>query len=145
MSKCLQGSQREAWDEVFRLAFQNPFLDGVRDSVEERFQPSLDVDETDQAYFLSLDVPGVRKEDVKIESSGNVLTISGERKQEKRSNTKSIGRYERAFGRFSRRFTLPTIVDANRIEAKLEDGVLKVELPKAEQARPRLVEVQSSK
>lgn len=110
------------------------------------FQPTVDVEETDHAYLLSADLPGLKKEDVRVDLSENVLTISGERKRE--TDSKDQGgerRYERSYGRFMRSFTLPQAIDANKVEANMEDGVLRVALPKSETSKPRNIEVRSGK
>ncbi|WII72592.1 Hsp20/alpha crystallin family protein [Bdellovibrio sp. 22V] len=97
------------------------------------YTPAIDVTEADEHYLMSVDLPGMKKEDIKIEMDGNMLTISGERKRE----TKSVS--------FSRRFTIPTTVDAEKIEAHYEDGVLNLYLPKTPVAKARKIEVQTDK
>jgi HSP20 family protein len=150
-----RGNKTPAWntadfDELFERAFRNPFslLEELRPTMsgsQDWFQPSFDVDETDEAYLLSVDLPGVKKEDVKIDLSENVLTISGERKHEREEKDKGSRRYERSYGRFQRSFTLPTTVDANHVEANIEDGVLRIALPKSEQSKPRSIQIQAGK
>ena len=83
----------------------------------------------------------MRKEDVKVELDGDVLTVEGERKQEKEEKTKRFHRTERAYGRFVRRFSLPTHVDGGSVKAEFKDGVLNVHLPKTEAAKPKAIEV----
>lgn len=101
------------------------------------FTPSCDINETKDHYLVSFDTPGVKKEDIKIEVQGNELVISGERHRE---NTL---RHERAYGKFERTFELPTSINADKIEAQYENGVLSVALPKAEAAKGRTVQIQS--
>lgn len=147
-----KGNRMPMWnmpdiDDMFERAFRNPFslLEEIRPKMADSqwFNPGFDVDETEEAYLLSVDLPGMKKEDVKVDLTENVLTISGERKHERGSKDK--GRYERAYGRFHQSFTLPTTVDVNRVEANLEDGVLHIALPKSEQAKPRSIQVQAGK
>lgn len=108
------------------------------------FQPSCDISETEDHYLVSFDMPGVKKEDIKIEVHGSTLVISGERQRKMSSpNSDSTIRTERTYGKFERSFDLPTSVDANRIEAQYNDGVLSVALPKAEQAKPRTVQIKT--
>ncbi len=103
------------------------------------FSPSVDVEESDEMYLISADLPGLKKDNVKIEVSGNNLNISGERSKE----VKSEGYYERAHGRFFRSFTLPENVDAKKVEAIFEDGVLRLVLPKVEVQPKQEIKIQS--
>jgi len=100
-----------------------------------QFQPSADISETENHYMVSFDIPGVKKEDVKIEMRGNQLFVTGERRQEARSG--------RTYGKFERSFALPESVNTDKIEAHYEDGVLSIALPKAEEAKPKTIEIQS--
>lgn len=103
------------------------------------FSPSVDVEENDEMFLVSADIPGVKKEDLKIDVHGNTLRLSGERRRE----VKEEGYYERSSGRFSRTFTLPENVDSSKIEAHFEDGVLRVVLPKTEVKGAQEIKVQS--
>jgi HSP20 family protein len=108
------------------------------------FQPSCDIHEAKDHYLVSFDMPGVKKEDIKIEVQGNQLMISGERQREVREeNGEAILRHERVYGKFERTFALPTSIDADKIEAYYENGVLNVALPKAESAKGRTIQVQT--
>ena len=107
------------------------------------FQPSCDVTEGKGHYLISFDMPGVKKEDIKIEVQGNQLVISGERQREMKSDTESSLRHERIYGNFARTFALPNSVHADKIEAHYEDGVLNVVLPKADSAKGRTIQVQT--
>lgn len=110
------------------------------------FQPSCDISETKDHYLVSFDLPGVKAEDVKIEVQENQLMISGERHHEaKNGTTGAMVRHGRAYGKFERTFTLPTSVNSEKIEAQFENGVLNIALPKAETAKPRLIQIQSGK
>lgn len=106
--------------------------------------PAIDVDETNDAYIVCADLPGVKKEDVSIECSGNQLTISAERKYETPEGGKN-GRRERFYGSYQRSFTLPSGVDADKIAATFEGGELKLQIPKGEQARSRKIEIGEKK
>lgn len=108
------------------------------------FQPSCDVNETKDLYLVSFDMPGVKKEDIKIEVQGNQLVISGERQREvKEENGEATLHHERMYGRFERTFTLPATIAADKIEAHYENGVLNVALPKAEAAKGRAIQIQT--
>lgn len=130
------------------------FDDFFRPFGEERtslWNPRVDFSETDDAYLIHADIPGVKKEDIDIDvqdslprtGSGGTLSISGERHQESAETDKkhNVLRAERAVGRFYRSFSLPSTVDVDAIEAKVEDGVLNVRVPKAKEVKPRKIEV----
>lgn len=110
---------------------------------ERSFQPACEITESEEHYAMSVDLPGMRKEDIKVEMNGDVLTISGERKKETTSRQERVQRYEKAYGFFKRSFTLPTSIAADRIEAHYENGVLELCLPKTQLAKPRQINVQS--
>jgi HSP20 family protein len=111
-----------------------------------RFQPSCDIRETKDHYVVSMDMPGVKKDDVKIEIQSNQLLISGERRYSSKEEVgESTLRHERAYGKFERTFTLPSTINAEKIEAHYEDGVLSVALPKVEVATGRTIEIQTGK
>jgi HSP20 family protein len=108
------------------------------------FQPSCDISETKDHYMLSFDVPGIRKEDIKIEVEENRLVIAGERQREVKANgDESALRHERVYGKFERTFTLPNSINVDKIEAHYENGVLNVALPKAESAKARNIQIQT--
>jgi HSP20 family protein len=103
--------------------------------------PPVDIQETEKEYIVKADLPDVKKEDVKVEIDEDMLTVEGERKQEKEEKDNRFHRTERTYGRFVRRFVLPTHVDGTAIKAEFKDGVLNVHLPKTEAARPKAIEV----
>jgi Molecular chaperone (small heat shock protein) len=108
------------------------------------FQPSCDISESKDHYLVSFDMPGVKKEDIKIDVQENNLIISGERQREmKEQNQEGAFYNERSYGKFERTFVMPKSVDVERIEAHYENGVLNVALPKAETAKPRTIQIQS--
>lgn len=97
--------------------------------------------ETDQAYRLTFDIPGVKKEDIKIEFKDRTLTLSGERKRAETKETDRQTLRERVYGTFSRSFVLPEGVDAENIQAAYQDGVLEVTIPKAPEVKPRAIQI----
>lgn len=103
--------------------------------------PAVDIAERDDEYLVRMELPGVRKEDVRITIENNILTIRGEKKQEETKSDDGFRRVERSYGSFQRSFTLPSAVRADKIDAVSQDGVLTVRLPKAEEARPKQIEV----
>ncbi len=103
--------------------------------------PAVDVRESDDAYVFTAELPGLAKDDVNITLEDSVLTLSGERRFEEEDEEKNYRRIERAYGTFSRSFTLPSQVDAEHISAKFKDGLLTVTVPKAELAKPRKITI----
>lgn len=116
-----------------------------RDSAAAAWVPPVDVLEEADAIRITAEVPGVRPEDVKISVEGNVLTVHGTKQQLAEERTERVHRYERTYGAFERTFTLPATVDAAHIKAGYDNGVLTITLPKAEQAKPRQIQVEVSK
>ncbi len=106
-----------------------------------QFTPSCDTVESDTHYLFSFDVPGMPKEDIKVEITENTLVVSGERKETSRVKGKSGGYTERYYGKFSRSFTLPSAVNADRTEAEYKDGVLRISVPKVESAKPKEIKI----
>jgi HSP20 family protein len=122
--------------EINRL-FDSFFEGGVQD--EEAFglskwTPAVDIAERENEYLVKVELPGVAKNDVKITLESNILTIRGEKKQEKTENKGEFHRIERSYGSFQRSFTLPASVKNDKIDATYDNGVLTVTLPKAEEA-----------
>jgi len=103
--------------------------------------PAVDVEETATEYAIKADLPDVKKADVKVGIENGVLTIEGERKQEKEEKGKKFHRVERTYGKFVRRLTVPTDVDQAQVAADFKDGVFNVRLPKSANAKPRSIEV----
>lgn len=103
--------------------------------------PSVDLRETDEQYTLAADLPGLKKDEIEISLVDDVVTIKGERKQEQEQNASGWHVFERNYGTFQRSFRLPRGVDAEKVNAKFENGVLTVTLPKPEQARKKQIEV----
>ena len=105
------------------------------------FSPAFEVKETPEAFVVKADVPGVREEDLDISLHDSVLTVSGSRQAEERKESEGYALYERQFGSFSRSFSLPDIADGERIEAKLDSGVLTLTVAKKAEAKPRKIEI----
>ena len=103
------------------------------------FTPLADVEETDEAYLVEIELPGVKREDVDIEVAGQLLTVRGDRKEKERVGI--LRRRERTVGHFSYEVTLPSGIDEDAVEAHLDEGVLHVRLPKPERDRPRRIEI----
>ena len=118
-----------------------PRTNGKEAKIAADWVPSVDVSETDGEYQIKAEIPDVKKEDVKVTLEDGVLTIQGERKQEKEENGKKYHRVERSYGSFVRSFTLPDLVDEEKVKAEFKDGVLNLQLPKSEKAKPKAIEV----
>jgi HSP20 family protein len=114
---------------------------------EDAFQgwaPAVDIFERGDDLILSAELPGVRREELDLKVEGNVLTLRGERQRDKTIHEDQYHRIERTYGTFARSFTLPSTVDPSRIEARFKDGILEVVLPKAENAKPKRIDVKVS-
>ncbi len=118
-----------------------PRTNGKETMVVADWVPSVDVSETDGDYQIKAEIPDVKKEDVKVTVEDGVLTIQGERMQEKEEKGKKYHRVERSYGSFVRSFTLPDLVDEEKVKAEFKDGVLNLHLPKSEKAKPKAIEV----
>jgi HSP20 family protein len=101
----------------------------------------LDVAETEKSLEIHMDLPGVTAKDIDIQVNGNLLTISGERKEEKEEKGKTFHRVERSYGSFSRTVTLPCDVNENEVAAEYKDGVLTIKLPKTEESKAHKIKV----
>lgn len=103
--------------------------------------PSCDIYETEGEIIVKAELPGLKKEDIKVSVENNVLTIRGERKFEEEAKRENYYRIERSYGEFLRSFTLPTGIDAKKINAEFKDGMLKIALPRMEEAKPKAVDI----
>ena len=110
-------------------------------SIASAWLPAADVVEDKDHLKSTRELPGVRPEDVKVSVENHLLTIRGEKKQESEEKGERWHRYERSYGSFERSFTLPSTVDADRVQATAENGVLTLVLPKSERAKPREIPV----
>ncbi len=103
--------------------------------------PSVDISETDTAYMIKGEIPGVDRENVKVTIEDGMVTISGERKQEKEEKDKKFHRIERSYGSFMRSFRLPDNVDESAVKAEFKDGMINVTLPKSGKTKAKLINV----
>ena len=116
--------------------------DGPAVTAAGAFGPALDVEETDDAFTIHVELPGVKADDVEVSLEENVLTISGERRFYDDRETDGFRRIERSFGRFHRAIRMPDRVDASGVKAVQQDGVLTITAPKSEEAKPRRIAIQ---
>lgn len=136
------GSLREEFDNLL-----SRFGDWEGQWASQMLSPSLDVAESNGTIDVTMDVPGMKAENIDIQVLGNRLTISGERKEEKeeKGNGKSYHRIERHMGAFSRTVGLPCEVDESKVDASYQNGVLKIRLPKSEEAKSHKIAVNEKK
>ena len=129
----------------FDRMLDNFFRGGIQDDGSfgiSHWTPAVDVAELENEYLVKVELPGVEKDDVKITMENNILTIRGEKKEAKDLKEENYHRAERSYGSFQRSFKLPTSVKSDKIEAIYTNGILSVTLPKAEEAKPKQIEVQ---
>jgi HSP20 family protein len=136
--------KRDSWEDMIDR-YTRP-VDQARAGSQEviatgDWAPQVDIAETDKAFEIKAEIPEVNKENVKVTVHNGVLTIQGERKDEKEEKEKKFLRVERYYGRFTRSFTLPDNVDETRISASFKDGMLNLQLQKTEEAKPKSIEV----
>ncbi len=129
-------SLREAMNQLMEESYVRPGA-----ARGQGFVPALDVSETQDAFLVEAAVPGLKPEDLEITVENSVLTIKGETRQENTAKERNFHRIERRFGSFQRTIGLPKSVQADAIKANLEHGVLKLEIPKAEEIKPRKISV----
>lgn len=133
------GNLRDHFGRLFDIAFPTRAAESLAD-----WTPALDAHEDKDKFTVSLEVPGLKKEDIHVSVHDGVLTVSGERKNEKTVKEGTVHRTERFYGKFSRSVSLPTAVSSDKVGAVYKDGILTIEIPKAEEAKPKTVEVKVS-
>jgi len=123
--------------------FGRLFGDMTRDFglVDRGWVPAVDLKETDAAYVIEADMPGLKKEDIELVAVDNVVTLKGERKNEHEETRDGYHRFERRYGSFQRSFEIPGGFESGKIEAQYKDGVLTVTVPKREEAKPKQISV----
>ncbi len=134
--KELQALQ-ERIDQLFEES-----LRGRGEIAPASWSPAVDIYETDDAIILEAELPGMNEKDIEVKIEDNVLTIRGERKFEEERKEENYYRMERFYGTFQRSFTLPSNVDTEKVKAEYKKGILKVTLPKKEQAKPKQIKIE---
>jgi HSP20 family protein len=125
----------------YSKALSWPRLGGSEIMTGGDWAPRVDIAETENEFIIKAEVPEVKKDEVKISVDNGVLSIQGERKQEKEEKGKKFHRVERYYGSFTRSFTLPDNVDETKIEASFKDGMLNIQIPKSEKSKPKAIDV----
>ncbi len=113
-------------------------------ATEAVWSPLVDVHETKEGFKLQVELPGVKQEDIQLTIEGNSLMLKGERKRENEVEEDNYHRIERSYGTFQRSIVLPSVVDPNRVKATYRDGVLQIQLPKKEEAKPKEIKVETA-
>jgi HSP20 family protein len=127
--------------EQMNRMFNEFFGDRQSSLAEDSWVPSVDVSETDAAIVVRAELPGMSQDDIELNLQDNALTLKGEKKQEYKDQQGNYHRTECCFGSFSRSFPLPATVKQEDIQAKFKDGVLEINLPKAEEAKPKKIAI----
>ncbi len=139
---------RDLWDLEERV--NRMFRDLVPHRIHEEdlvggWEPAVDVYETDKEFVLKAELPEVEEKDVHVNVEGNILTITGERRKEEEIKEENYHRTERYYGSFCRSFALPDSVDKDKIKATFKGGVMKLELPKKEEVKPKEIKIEVEK
>ncbi len=136
------GRIRDEFDRMVESLWSSRFgIDNLAGTGQ--WLPRLDVAETDSSVIVHVDVPGIDPKQIDLSVTGDVLTIRGERAEEKETKEKTFHRVERSYGSFNRAITLPASVNVDEISATAKEGVLTITLPKREEARPRQIKVEA--
>jgi HSP20 family protein len=106
------------------------------------WSPAVDIYETENEIMVQAELPGVDRKDIALNLENNVLTLKGDRRFEKETNQENYHRIERSYGSFSRAFSIPAIVDEEKIRADYKDGILKIALPKKDQVKPKQIKIE---
>ena len=124
----------EPWSLVDRISRDN----------HRTWVPAVDIFEEKDRFIVRADLPGVNPDDIEVNMENGVLSVSGERSNEERSEFEGVSRIERVSGRFLRRFTLPETADAEAIKAKCRNGILEISIPKQAVVQPRRISVEAA-
>ena len=128
------------FNRLFNASF--PRLFNEEGLLRGNWSPAVDVLENQNGLTLEADLPGMKAGDFELSIENNVLTLRGERKLERKTDEANYHRVERSYGSFTRSFTLPSIINAEQVQAEFKDGVLRVTLPRREETKPRQIQVQ---
>jgi len=137
-------TELETFERVLNRVFDPPLSRLLSNDQQESWQPRMDVYETEAAYVMEADLPGMTTQNFTVQLEGTTVVIAGERKNIHPETAGKHTRVERLYGPFQRTFTLPTAVKSDEIQANYANGVLTVTVPKADAARPRQVTVQAA-
>lgn len=136
---------QERMNRMFDESFRGARAAGDDWALGGSWAPAVDIYEREGNIVLKAELPGIDSKDVDIRLENNVLTLRGERKYDNEVKQESYHRVERAYGSFSRSFTLPSVVDQEKIKAEYKDGILELTLPKREEAKPKQISIKVTK
>ena len=125
---------------LFGDLFSDLFDNAIGYTASESW-PKVDIEETDEAYLIKAELPGMKKDEVAIVIRNNVLSISGEKKEVREEKSKNLHRRESYIGSFCRNFSLPDQVATDKVDAEFKDGVLRLTIPKSEERKPRRINI----
>ena len=125
----------------FNSDFDHIFDNFLGTSRDIDISPRVDVEENDNEFVVSAELPGIKKDEIKVNFQDGIMTISGEKKFENEEKRKNFHRIERSYGKFSRSLEFTSNVVADKISADYKDGILSITLPKSEEAKPKLIDV----
>jgi HSP20 family protein len=131
---------RNRMNRVFGDSFL-PAFEGREDLSLSHWNPAVDIYEDDNAIVITAELPGIDKDHITIDVKGRVLTLKGERNSENEVKEENFYRRERVYGKFERAFTLPAGIDPESVKADFKDGVLKIDLPKPEEEKPKQITI----
>ncbi len=142
MNMIVRNPFREMEDILERYTRTNrPLMEPDTDISVPDWSPTVDIEENDDAYTIKAEMPGVNKDDMEVNFDNGILTIKGEKSEEKTEDKGKIHRTECSYGSFSRSFTLPEGIKEDKINASYKDGILLLTVPKAEEKKPRSIAV----
>ena len=133
-------TRRNQGNEIFPSTF-NDFFNSFQDNLGLNYSPKMNLTEDDNNYELKIEAPGMKKENVNILFENNILTVSGEKKTETKEENLRYHINEICFGKFSRNFELPAHINSDKIDAKWNEGVLTIVVPKTEKAKPKKITI----
>lgn len=136
----IRDEMNRLFDDFF-TSFPSIFSERKRGLLEGEWAPNIDVAETDENVVVTAELPGVNQNEVEITVVNDVLTLKGEKKEEKEIKKENYHRVERSYGSFQRSISLPTGVQADKAKANYKDGVLTVTIPKIEEAKPKSIKI----
>ena len=128
-------------NQVNRLLSEGQGFGREREGISSSWIPPVDIHETPEKLVFNVEVPGFKENELTLRAENGVFTVEGERKFEEEKKDKNYHRVERSYGRFTRSFTLPMNVSTENIKANLNDGVLMIEMPKREEAKPKTIPI----
>jgi HSP20 family protein len=137
-------SIQDEMNRLFDRFFSRDLLDGEEFIHPSQWSPAVDISENKDEFVVSAELPGMSKDDIQVTYVDGALKIEGEHRKEKEEKNVNYHRVERVQGKFCRSFQLPTAIQQNKISAGFKDGILTIHLPKAEEARPKAIDVKIS-